>query len=78
MSGGTDADEGLPETDPVDAATLELQGRAWISEITALIQSRSADPDPSPRVQLAFDMLFIAACERGVRILNSDKADGQS
>jgi hypothetical protein len=48
------------------------QARLWIRAITPLLQLRSHDSDPSGRVQLAFDMMHIAACERVSRLLRSD------
>jgi hypothetical protein len=46
--------------------------RRLLDTIGAMLASRSQDPDPSPRVQYAYDMLHIAACDRGIRILNAD------
>ena len=71
------------EADQADAAEIaaeiaaELQAdacqqRLWLKSITGLIQLRSHDPDPSDRVQLACDLMTIAACERAARILRSD------
>lgn len=54
------------------AEARERDARQWLRVITPLIQLRSHDADPSDRVQLAFDLLHIAACERAARILRSD------
>lgn len=51
---------------------LETQKRLWLRAITPLLQMRSREDDPSGRVQLALDMMHIAACERISRILRSD------
>lgn len=53
------------------------QKRLWLKAITPLLQLRSHEPDPSGRVQLAFDLLHVAACERAARILRSDLKDDQ-
>ena len=42
-----------------------------------LLQLRSRDSDAIGRVQLALDLMHIAACERVSRILRSDLADDQ-
>lgn len=44
----------------------------WLRILTNLIYNRNTVSDPSDRVQLAFDFVYIAACERMRRILNSD------
>jgi hypothetical protein len=51
---------------------FDMQNRLWLRAITPLLQLRSHDSDPSGRVQLAFDLMHIAACERVSRILHSD------
>jgi len=56
----------------VDDAADEGRQRLWIRALTPLLQLRNHDSDPSDRVQLAFDKLYIAACERLVRILHAD------
>ena len=61
--------------DPVDEAACDLQRRAWLKVITPLLQLRSHDTDPSPRVQLAYDLMAIAAAERAARLLRSDLAE---
>ena len=53
----------------------EIQKRFWLKTIMPLLQLRSHESDPSPRVQLAFDRLMISACERATRILSSDLHD---
>ena len=50
----------------------ESQKRLWLRAIIPLLQLRSHDSDPSGRVQLAFDLMHIAACERASRLLRSD------
>jgi hypothetical protein len=54
----------------------ETQKRLWLRSIVPLLQSRKFESDPSGRVQLAFDMMHIAACERVARIMRSDLDDG--
>ena len=51
---------------------LETQKRLWLRALIPLLQLRSRDSDPSGRVQLAFDLMHIAACERIRRLLRSD------
>ena len=59
--------------DMIDAALdYEAQQRLWIRAIGELVARRPKVSDPSDRVQFALDMLFVAACERGVRILGND------
>lgn len=54
-----------------------LQARLWLKAILPLLQMRSTDSDPSDRVQLAYDRMHIAACERVARILRSDLTGDQ-
>ncbi len=63
-----------PTADELIQAALdeESQKRLWVRVIIPLLQLRSHDPDPSGRVQLAFDLMHIAACERASRLLQSD------
>lgn len=61
------ADEAIPELDDG-----EVQNRLWIKALVPLLQLRSQETDPSGRVQLAIDLMYIAACERIARILRSD------
>ena len=56
----------------VDDAADEGRQRLWIRCLTPLLQLRKQESDPSDRVQLAFDKMYIAACERVARILQSD------
>ncbi len=55
-----------------DDAADEAQSRLWIRAITPILQLRKHDSDPSDRVQYAFDLMYVAACERVARILRSD------
>jgi hypothetical protein len=52
----------------------DVQNRLWLKAIVPLLQLRSHETDPSGRVQLAFDLMYIAACERIARLLRSDLA----
>ncbi len=56
----------------VDDAADEGRQRLWIRTLTPLLQLRNHDTDPSSRVQFAFDLMYIAACERVARILRGD------
>lgn len=60
----------------VDDAADEGRQRLWIRSLTPLLQLRNHDTDPSSRVQFAFDLMYIAACERVARILRSDLDQG--
>jgi hypothetical protein len=55
-----------------DRAHADLENRLWLKSVVPLLQLRSHESDPSTRVQLAFDLMYIAACERVARILRSD------
>ena len=55
---------------------LEAQRRLWVRTLTAVIQLRSHDSDPSSRVQLASDLMHVACCERIGRLCRSDLVDG--
>jgi hypothetical protein len=55
----------------------ESQKRLWLRALIPLLQIRSHDTDPSGRVQLAFDLMHIAACERARRLIRSDLPDDQ-
>lgn len=75
----TDAtDPDIDELSAADAADLDLQdavdGCTWLKAALAVIQARTAEPDPEPRIQYAFDRMAIAAAERITRILHSDLA----
>ena len=74
--GTDDKEEPTPAEVAAEAACEyvdhENQRRLWLRTITPLLQLRSHDSDPSGRVQLAFDLMHIAACERVSRLLRSD------
>jgi hypothetical protein len=71
-----DDDDSLSPDDMVnEALDLETQHRLWLRAIIPLLQLRSHDGDPSGRVQLAFDLMHIAACERVSRIVRADLRD---
>ena len=55
-----------------DDEHTDLKNRLWLKTVVPLLQIRSHESDPSTRVQLAFDLMYIAACERVARILRSD------
>lgn len=56
----------------VDDAADEGQHRLWVRALVPLLQLRTQETDPSPRVQLALDRMIVAACERMTRICGSD------
>jgi hypothetical protein len=61
---------------PVECA-VELMAdqsaqRLWIRALIPLLQSRAVESDSNGRVQFAYDLMHIAACERIARILRSD------
>jgi len=56
----------------IDDTADEGSQRLWIRSITPLLKLRSRETDPSSRVQYAFDLMYVAACERVARILRSD------
>jgi hypothetical protein len=60
-----------------DVIDLESQKRLWVRALIPLLQLRSRESDPSSRVQLALDLMHIAACERIRRLLRSDQPDDQ-
>lgn len=66
---GEDEDGG-EEVDLVNE--WQLQDRLWLKTVLPLVQAADAGTY-SDRVQYAIDMMAIAACERAVRIVNSDK-----
>ncbi len=76
-------DDDLDDHSPTDAdlvadlIDLETQKRLWLRALIPLLQLRSHDSDPSGRVQLAFDLMHIAACERIRSLLRSDVPDDQ-
>ena len=59
-------------------ADADVQNRLWLKAVVPLLQLRSHETDPSGRVQFAFDLMYIAACERVARILRSDLPSNQS
>ena len=68
-----DLDDDLNDDDLAAAIVdLETQKRLWLRSIIPLLQLRTHDSDPSSRVQFAFDLMHIAACERVSRLLRSD------
>lgn len=70
----TPEDDDAPTVDDAiaDVIDLETQKRLWVRALTPLLQLRSHDSDPSGRVQLAFDLMHIAACERIRALLRSE------
>ena len=74
-----DLDDASPTDDDLvaDLIDLETQKRLWLRALIPLLQLRSRDSDPSGRVQLAFDLMHIAACDRVRRLLRSDSPDDQ-
>ena len=74
---GDDKDDAEAEEptfdDMVEAAIdYEVQQRLWVRTIIPLLELRSHETDPSGRVQLAFDLMHIAACERVARLMRAD------
>jgi hypothetical protein len=65
-------DDNDQPADSLDYIDEEAQKRLWVRTIIPLLQLRSHDSDPSGRVQLAFDLMHIAACERVTRLLRDD------
>ena len=78
-SSDDDLDDDSPTDDDLVAQLIDLetQKRLWLRAIIPLLQLRSRDSDPSGRVQLAFDLMHISACERVRRLLRSDLPDDQ-
>jgi hypothetical protein len=74
FSPGSDDEDDVPSPDDMvtEALDLESQQRLWLRALIPLLQLRSRDSDPSGRVQLAFDLMHIAACERVSRIVRGD------
>ncbi len=72
-------DDDSPTDDDLvaDLIDLETQKRLWLRALIPLLQLRSHDTDPSGRVQLAFDLMHIAACERIRCLLQRDSPDDQ-
>jgi hypothetical protein len=69
-----DLDADSPTDDDLvnDIIDLETQKRLWLRSIIPLLQLRSNETDSSGRVQLALDLMHVAACERVRRLLRSD------
>jgi len=63
---------GQAEEALIDAAADDAQARLWLRSITALLQSRPAEPDSDPKIQKALSRLWIAAADRAARILRAD------
>jgi hypothetical protein len=74
LSQGSGDEDDVPSLDDMvsEVLDLETQRRLWLRAIIPLLQLRSHDSDPSGRVQLAFDLMHIAACERVSRIVRGD------
>jgi hypothetical protein len=74
-----DLDGDSPTDDDLvaDIIDLETQKRLWLRALIPLLQLRSHDTDPSGRVQLAFDLMHIAACERIRCLLGSELPDAE-
>ena len=68
---GSEFDDAEVVEEYVDA---DVQSRLWLRAVVPLLQLRSHETDPNGRVQFAFDLMYIAACERIARILRSDVA----
>jgi hypothetical protein len=64
-----DDDQEEMRADACDYIDDEVQKRLWVRTIIPLLQLRSHDTDPSGRVQLAFDLMHISACDAVGRIL---------
>ena len=83
LSCGEGDDPGLVE--PVQGILdVDVQNRLWLKAVVPLLQLRSQEADSgvtplavSGRVQFAFDLMYIAACERIARILRSDLPSNQ-
>lgn len=75
-----DLDQETPTEDDLVASVIDLesQKRLWVRALIPLLQLRSRDSDPSSRVQLALDLMYIAACERMRRLLRSDLPENQA
>ena len=69
------ADELTQDEMVSQALDFETQQRLWLKALIPLLQLRSHESDPSGRVQLAYDLMHIAACERVSRIVRRDLAD---
>ncbi len=65
-------DEAPADDQLIEAIESEAQQRLWLRAILPILAARSRDSDPSAHVQLALDLMHIAACERVCRIMRSD------
>jgi hypothetical protein len=59
-----DDDQSGTENAVRECLDLETQKRLWVRTLIPLLRMRSHDSDPSCRVQLAYDLMHIAVCER--------------
>jgi hypothetical protein len=75
MTNDEPADEGSEAVELTAAAlSIESAHRLWLRAAVPILQARSRESDPSPRVQLALDLAAVAVCERIGRICRSDLA----
>ena len=72
-----DDDSAIDDELLAEVIDLETQKRLWVRALIPLLQLRSRETDPSGRVQLALDLMHIAACERIRRLLRSDLSDNE-
>jgi hypothetical protein len=72
-----DDDSAVDDELLAEVIDLETQKRLWVRALIPLLQLRSRETDPSGRVQLALDLMHIAACERIRRLLRSDLSNNQ-
>ena len=72
-----DDDNAIDDELLAEVIDLETQKRLWVRALIPLLQLRSRETDPSGRVQLALDLMHIAACERIRRLLRSDLSDNE-
>jgi hypothetical protein len=72
MSEETDQADDQGGDEHSQALELEMQRRLMLKALTPILQLRSHDTDPSGRVQLAFDLMHTAVCERVVRLCHTD------
>ena len=72
-----DEDSTIDDELLAEVIDLETQKRLWVRALIPLLQLRSRESDLSGRVQLALDLMHIAACDRIRRLLRSDVEDQQ-
>jgi hypothetical protein len=66
-------DEDTKDADEfIETPTHLSEQRLLIKELTSIVHGAVHDRYPSERVQFSMDMLYVAACERIIRILRSD------